>query len=126
MDMTLLGKLSELLHRRNEIDARIATLIGRPAERGHVGEVIAAEILNIGLAPTATEEGNDGAFNSGPLAEVAKDLSDAARAEVRAQQARPLLEEFRAWLALAETQSLPKSPLGKAITYARNQWPSAA
>ena len=37
---------------------------------------------------------------------------------------RPLLEEFNAWLALAETQALPKSPLGRAITYARNQWPA--
>ena len=56
--------------------------------------------------------------------EAAKDLSDAARAELRGEQARPLLEEFRAWLALAETQVLPKSPLSKAIGYAQNQWPA--
>ena len=55
---------------------------------------------------------------------AAKELSDAARAELRAQQAQPLLEEFRAWLALAETQALPKSPLGKAIGYAQKQWPA--
>jgi len=58
------------------------------------------------------------------IEEAAKDLGDAARAELRAQKARPLLEEFDAWLALAETQALPKSPLGRAITYARNQWPA--
>lgn len=58
------------------------------------------------------------------IEEVAKDLSDATRAELRVRQAGPLLEEFRAWLDLAETQALPKSPLGKAITYARNQWPA--
>ena len=55
---------------------------------------------------------------------AAKDLADAARAELRVQQARPLLEELRAWLELAETQALPKSPLGKAIGYAQNQWPA--
>jgi len=43
---------------------------------------------------------------------------------LRVQQAEPLLEEFDTWLELAETQALPKSPLGKAITYARNQWPA--
>lgn len=58
------------------------------------------------------------------IEEAAKELSDAARAELRVQQARPLLEEFHAWLDLAETQALPKSPLGKAIGYARNQWPA--
>lgn len=58
------------------------------------------------------------------IEEVAKDLCDAARAEFREQKARPLLEEFHAWLDLTETQALPKSPLGKAIGYARNQWPA--
>ncbi len=58
------------------------------------------------------------------IEEAAKDLPDAARAELRVQQSRPLLEELRAWLELAATQALPKSPLGKAIGYARNQWPA--
>jgi transposase len=58
------------------------------------------------------------------IEDAAKDLSDAGRAELRRAQAGPLLEEFRAWLELAETQALPKSPLGKAIVYARNQWPA--
>lgn len=56
--------------------------------------------------------------------EAAKELSDAARAQMRGEQARPLLDEFKAWLDLAETQALPKSPLGKAIGYAKNQWPA--
>jgi len=58
------------------------------------------------------------------IEEAAKDLDDAARAELRRARARPLVEEFRAWLDLAETEALPKSPLGKAIVYARNQWPA--
>lgn len=58
------------------------------------------------------------------IEESAKDLSDEARAQMRGELARPLLTEFRAWLELAETQALPKSPLGKAIGYAMNQWPA--
>jgi transposase len=58
------------------------------------------------------------------IEESAKELSDDARAELRRAKALPLLEEFDAWMALAETQSLPKSPLGKALSYARNQWPA--
>ena len=58
------------------------------------------------------------------IEDAAKDLSDDARAELRQQKARPLLAEFYAWLDLAQTQALPKSPLGKAIVYARNQWPA--
>ena len=58
------------------------------------------------------------------IEESAKDLPDDARAQLRGDLARPLLTEFRAWLELAETQALLKSPLGKAIGYALNQWPA--
>jgi transposase len=58
------------------------------------------------------------------IEDAAKDLDDAARVELRRARARPRVEEFQAWLDVAETQSLPKSPLGKAIVYARNQWPA--
>jgi transposase len=58
------------------------------------------------------------------IEEAARDLADEARAILRGEKARPLLEEFRAWLELAETRVLPKSPMGKAIGYARNQWPA--
>ena len=52
------------------------------------------------------------------IEDAAKDIDDAARVELRRARARPLVEEFRAWLDLAETQSLPKSPLDKTIVYA--------
>lgn len=54
--------------------------------------------------------------------EAAADLSDEERALFRQQHAGPLLEELRAWLALTQTQVLPKSPMGQAITYVLNQW----
>ena len=74
--------------------------------------------------PTLAKEAIDRIRALFQIEEVAKDLCDAARAELREQQARPRLEEFHAWLDLAETRALPKSPLGKAIVYARNQWPA--
>lgn len=58
------------------------------------------------------------------IEEEAKELSDEVRRAVRQEQARPLLEAFKAWCDLAETQVLPKGPLGKAIIYAKNQWPA--
>ena len=55
------------------------------------------------------------------LEEAAKDLSDDARAAIRTEKAGPLLEELKAWLDLTELHVLPKSPLGKAVGYAKNQ-----
>ncbi|WP_197447157.1 IS66 family transposase [Tautonia plasticadhaerens] len=42
--------------------------------------------------------------------------------EIRQRDAVPLLAAFEAWLDEQCRQMLPKSPLGKAIAYARNQW----
>lgn len=52
----------------------------------------------------------------------AADLSDEQRRVLRGEQARPIVDAFRAWLDLAATQVLPKGPLAKAIGYANNQW----
>jgi transposase len=60
------------------------------------------------------------------IEEAARGFSDEARAELRREKAAPLLEEFKVWLDLAEMKALPKSPLGRAIVYARNQWPALA
>ena len=50
-----------------------------------------------------------------------KDQSVERRYQVRQEQALPILNEFKQWL---ESQNvLPKSLLGKAISYSLNQWP---
>ncbi len=41
---------------------------------------------------------------------------------LRKNRAGPLLEKIKTWLALQAARSLPSSPMGKAITYAQNQW----
>ena len=74
--------------------------------------------------PTMAKEAVDRIRALFQIEEAAKDLTDEARATLRKEKAGPLLEEFQAWLDLASTQALPKSPLGRAIVYARNQWPA--
>lgn len=55
---------------------------------------------------------------------AAKDaeLGPDAVAAFRREKAMPILKDLRAQLDLAEASALPKSPMGKAIRYALNQW----
>jgi hypothetical protein len=46
----------------------------------------------------------------------------AARAALRRDKSVPLLAGFKEWLDRIAGTALPKSPLGEAVTYARNQW----
>lgn len=50
-------------------------------------------------------------------------LSHAARYELRQEKALPIMEEIKAWLNQQYPQVLPKSPIGKAISYSLLQWP---
>ena len=63
-----LDLLAALIKQRNAIDKDISEIIGRPAERGHIGEFIAAEIFEIELHESATHKGSDGVFRCGRLA----------------------------------------------------------
>jgi hypothetical protein len=47
-----------------------------------------------------------------------------ARRAYRQQHAAPLLAAFGEWLAALRPRALPKSPLGEAVTYMTNQWPT--
>ena len=51
---------------------------------------------------------------------AAKDATSPERQAVRAEHAAPLLEELQQWLD--EQELLPKSLIGQAATYTRNQW----
>ena len=50
------------------------------------------------------------------------DLAPAERFAARQQRSVPILKKFRAWLEEMESKVLPKSALGAAVTYCRNQW----
>ena len=60
--------LAALIKQRNAIDKDISDIIGRPAERGHIGEFVAAEIFDIELHESATHKGSDGVFRRGRFA----------------------------------------------------------
>jgi len=60
--------LARFLRSRNEIDRRIAFIIGYPTAPGPIGEFIASKIFGIELMEYATQKGFDGHFASGPLA----------------------------------------------------------
>jgi hypothetical protein len=51
-----------------------------------------------------------------------KTFDAAARRSLRQEQAAPRLSALHDWLDEAAVTALPKSPLGEAIAYARNQW----
>ena len=50
-------------------------------------------------------------------------LSPEQLVEKRQSEAKPLLEEFKEWLLVKSEQVLPKTLLGKAISYTLGQWP---
>jgi len=60
-------RLAQLIQTRNEVAKDIASLIGRPANIGHVGEYIAADVFRIVLEASAAQKGIDGRFADGPL-----------------------------------------------------------
>jgi hypothetical protein len=65
--MDSLEQLAILLRQYNAIGKEIASLIGRPAQIGHAGEFIAAQIFDIRLEHAANTKAIDGRFASGPL-----------------------------------------------------------
>ncbi len=50
------------------------------------------------------------------------DKTPKARFEIRLKRSKPVLNAFLAWLKTQTPKVLPKSALGKAIKYCRNQW----
>ena len=53
-------------------------------------------------------------------------LSLAARQELRQREAKPIFMEVGQLIATMRKDVLPKSPLGRALSYAENQWPAMA
>jgi len=64
---TPIENLAEALRQRNAIDFEIGEIIGRPPEKGHIGEFIASQVFGIDLAASATNKGADGTFRGGQL-----------------------------------------------------------
>ncbi len=56
------------------------------------------------------------------LERQAKDFSDEQRFQMRQGLSLPILEQFHQWLLVQRPEVLPKSPMGKVISYALNNW----
>src|SRR5205085_5573235 len=54
--------------------------------------------------------------------ELSRSEFEALRLRLRQEQSVPLLQSFGEWLEKQAASALPKSPLGEAVGYARNQW----
>ena len=52
----------------------------------------------------------------------AQTIEASSRASLRQEKSGPLLTTLKTWLDEVALTALPKSPLGEAVTYARNQW----
>jgi len=67
-DMPDLERLADLVRAKNDADAAIAGLIGRPSAPGNIGEFVAARVFAIHLMASGAHHGYDGLFTDGPLA----------------------------------------------------------
>lgn len=56
------------------------------------------------------------------IEKAANELTPDERKRQRQEQAAPILEKLRIWIDEQAGRVLPKSPVAKAITYAKNQW----
>lgn len=63
-----LRRLAALLTAKNVLDREMATIIGKPMEKGNFGEFVAAQIFDIKLHDSGAHEGSDGVFRNGKLA----------------------------------------------------------
>jgi transposase len=52
----------------------------------------------------------------------AKDLDASARAALRREKSKPLLDALKDWLDREHRLAIPKTPIAEALTYALNQW----
>ncbi|MTI11736.1 IS66 family transposase [Sansalvadorimonas verongulae] len=51
-----------------------------------------------------------------------KDKTTEERFQIRQEESRPVMDKLKIWLDRQQSRVPPKSLLGKAITYAQNQW----
>lgn len=63
-----LERLAALVRIKNDADAAIAALIGRPSASGNIGEFVAAKVFTIQLMTSGSHPGYDGVFRAGSLA----------------------------------------------------------
>lgn len=73
-------------------------------------------------APVIAKEGLEFCNRIFAIERDLHDLTPEERYKKRIEQSRPVLDAFSAWLETHRHRVLPKSALGQAIGYCRNQW----
>ncbi|SER63258.1 Transposase [Gracilibacillus ureilyticus] len=76
-------------------------------------------------ATTTQTKAQEGLAFCNKLFDIERELKDESpdeRYEKRLERSQPVLDAFSAWLREQTPRVLPKSALGKAIKYCRNQW----
>ncbi|HEO8418060.1 TPA: IS66 family transposase [Yersinia enterocolitica] len=98
------------------------TLVGcwAHARRGFT-DVLKALPTN-SIKPVAATEGLQFCNQLFTIERKLKELEPEERYKQRLEQSKPILDSFLSWLKVQEQHVLPKSGLGKAITYCLNQW----
>ena len=109
--MTDLDHLGRLLKQRNQVDKEIASIIGRPAHSGHIGEFVAARIFDIELNESASNKGIDGHFARGPLAGKSVNIKKYSKDDGILDVNRDALPDF--YLVLTGPRTPPQSSRGK-------------
>lgn len=72
--------------------------------------------------PTVAGEGLDFCNKLFAIERELQDVTSEERYQKRIEHSRPVLDAFRDWLKYQTPRVLPKSALGQAIQYCRNQW----
>jgi transposase len=57
------------------------------------------------------------------IEEEIKELSTEDKFNLRLEKAKPILDDLHVYLVAVQPRTLPKSPLGQAVSYTLNQWP---
>lgn len=70
---------------------------------------------------TTTEEGLAFCNNLYSIEKTLEDATPEERYSVRMEKSRPILDDFKAWIKYQASRVMPKSALGKAIIYCKNQ-----
>ncbi len=73
-------------------------------------------------APVAAKEGLAFCNRLFAIEQALQDVTPAERYQARLEQSLPVVEAFDSWLKYQRPRVLPKSALGQAMNYCRNQW----
>ena len=77
---------------------------------------------SVGSSKRTAEEALPKIENLYAIERKAAEATPKERHTVRQEKSRPVLEQFKKWLDNQHLCALPKSPTGKVVTYALNNW----